>query len=426
MNEKLFSGKCFNASGYLNITPKDAYQELVSTDAVLLDVRKEDYLSYKRFDVPRVINIPLSEIEQKLDSVPRDIPLVVADSAGIRSKEAMLVLAENGFENIANLAGGLVEWERDELPLKIDDNERLDGSCACQMRATPKNNELKEEKTEKFMESNELKDIVKEKYAKIVNQSKEQNETSCCGAIGSCGVDYTIFSESYEKLDGYNPDADLGLGCGLPTEFAQIKLGDIVVDLGSGAGNDCFVARKLVGDTGKVIGLDFTEAMIAKARENAKKLDFTNVEFRLGDIENMPITANKADVVISNCVLNLVPDKEKAFSEIFRILKLGGHLSVSDVVIQGNLPENLKQVAEMYAGCVSGAIQLEDYLKIMANVGFNNIDVQKKKLIQIPDDILLKYLTPAELAEFKASKVGIFSITVYALKSKDCGPNCCC
>ena len=267
------------------------------------------------------------------------------------------------------------------------------------------------------------KEIVKEKYGEIANQSKQQNESSCCGSTGCCSdVDYTIFSESYDKLEGYNPEADLGLGCGIPTEFAHSKAGDTVIDLGSGAGNDCFVARALVGDAGKVIGVDMTEAMIEKARTNAEKLGYKNVEFRLGDIEKMPVTANNADVVISNCVLNLVPDKNKAFSEIFRVLKPGGHLSISDVVLNGNLPEKLRQAAEMYAGCVSGAIPKEDYLQIINNNSLMNIQVQKEKAITVPDDILLNYLSAQELAEFKETGAGIFSITVYAEKPKiGCG-----
>ena len=209
------------------------------------------------------------------------------------------------------------------------------------------------------MKAEDLKLIVKEKYGEIAKQSNQQS-SSCCGTSSCCsGVDYTAFSESYENQKGYNPDADLNLGCGIPTEYAHIKTGDTVIDLGSGAGNDCFVARALVGETGKVIGVDMTEAMINKARINTEKLGFNNVEFRLGDIENMPVSENLADVVISNCVLNLVPDKEKAFNEIFRILKPGGHLSVSDVVLRGELHEKIQQAAEMYAGCVSGAIDIE-------------------------------------------------------------------
>ena len=267
------------------------------------------------------------------------------------------------------------------------------------------------------------KEIVKEKYGEIANQSKQQNESSCCGSTGCCSdMDYTIFSESYDKLEGYNTEADIGLGCGIPTEFAHIKAGDTVIDLGSGAGNDCFVARALVGDAGKVIGVYMTEAMIEKARTNAEKLGYKNVEFRLGDIEKMPVTANNADVVISNCVLNLVHDKNKAFSEIFRVLKPGGHLSISDVVLNGNLPEKLRQAAEMYAGCVSGAIQKEDYLQTINNNSLMNIQVQKEKAITVPDKILLNYLSAQELAEFKESGAGIFSITVYAEKPKiGCG-----
>jgi arsenite methyltransferase len=273
------------------------------------------------------------------------------------------------------------------------------------------------------------KEIVKEKYSQIANQSKDQNESSCCGSGCCSDVDYSIYSESYDKLKGYNPDADLGLGCGIPTEFAQIKAGDTVIDLGSGAGNDCFVARALVGETGKVIGVDFTQAMIDKARENAEKLDYNNVEFRFGDIEKLPVTANKADVIISNCVLNLVPDKVKAFSEVYRVLKPGGHLSVSDVVLKGELPEALKQAAEMYAGCVSGAIQMQDYLRIIEDSGFSNTKVQKEKLITVPDKILLNYLNAKELDDFKNSGNGIYSITVYAEKASStsgCGCGCNC
>ena len=266
----------------------------------------------------------------------------------------------------------------------------------------------------------EIKEVVREKYAEIANQAKTVNESSCCG-VGSCtGVDYTVFSEDYSKLKGYNPDADLGLGCGLPTEFALIKEGDVVIDLGSGAGNDAFVARAIAGDKGKVIGIDFTNEMINKARENADKLGFNNVEFRKGDIENMPVTANKADVIISNCVLNLVPDKEKAFKEIFRVLKPGGHFSVSDVVASGELPASIKSGAELYAGCVSGAIIKEEYLGLIEKTGFDNIKVQKERVIEIPDDIYLKFITVDELKKFKESGVNLISINVYADKPVNC------
>ena len=264
--------------------------------------------------------------------------------------------------------------------------------------------------------SESIKDLVKEKYTEIALQSKETNESSCCGAGGCSSVDYTIMSDDYTQLEGYNPDADLGLGCGLPTEFARIKPGDTVIDLGSGAGNDCFVARAVTGESGKVIGIDMTEAMIAKARINADNRGFNNVEFRLGDIENLPVADNRADVVVSNCVLNLVPDKKKAFHETFRVLKPGGRFSISDVVIEGSLPEGLLKAGEMYAGCVAGAIQKQDYLSGIAEVGFVNLEVQKQKQILLPDDILLNFLSAEEVTLFKQSGTGIYSITVYGEK----------
>lgn len=270
--------------------------------------------------------------------------------------------------------------------------------------------------------SEEIKQVVKEKYSEIALQSKTQNASSCCGVGGCNSVDYTIFSDDYSQLAGYHEGADLGLGCGLPTEFAQIKTNDTVVDLGSGAGNDCFVARSLTGPAGSVIGIDMTQAMIDKARENTVKLGFDNVQFRLGDIEALPLQNNIADVVVSNCVMNLVPDKSKAFAETYRILKPGGHFSISDVVLEGALPLGLQQAAEMYAGCVSGALQKSDYLDIIKQAGFTNISIQKQKSVVIPDEILLEYITNDQLNEFKNSQTGIFSITVYAEKPK---ANCC-
>ncbi len=263
----------------------------------------------------------------------------------------------------------------------------------------------------------ELKELVKEKYGEIALQSKKQNETSCCGSTGCCTpTDFSIMAEDYTKLSGYVAEADLGLGCGLPTEFAQIKKGDTVVDLGSGAGNDCFVARSIVGDNGKVIGIDMTEAMIDKARKNAVALKFTNVEFFLGEIENIPVNENTADVVVSNCVMNLVPNKQKAFAETFRIMKPGGHFSISDIVLHGEMPERLREIAALYAGCVSGAVQKEEYLNFIKSAGFKNITIQKDREIHIPNEIYLQYMTLDELREFKKNQVGIFSITVYAEK----------
>ncbi|WP_426586311.1 arsenite methyltransferase [Mucilaginibacter sp. R-33] len=274
----------------------------------------------------------------------------------------------------------------------------------------------------------ELKELVKLKYSEIALQDKDTNQSSCCGAGGCSTEVYNIMSEDYTKLQGYNADADLGLGCGLPTQFAQIKKGDTVIDLGSGAGNDCFIARSETGETGKVIGIDFTEAMISKARENADKLGFNNVEFRLGDIEHMPVTANAADVIVSNCVLNLVPDKNAVIKDIYRVLKPGGHFSISDIVLTGSLPEKIRTAAEMYAGCVSGAIQKEEYLDLISKNGFANIIVQKEKAIIIPDDILSNYLSADEINEFKNGNGAIVSVTVYAEKPETkvcCEPGCC-
>jgi SAM-dependent methyltransferase len=268
-----------------------------------------------------------------------------------------------------------------------------------------------------IIDPNKTKDLVRAKYAEIAKQEKGTNASSCCGA-GGCSTEVaTIMSDDYSALAGYNPDADLSLGCGLPTEFAQIKPGDTVLDLGSGAGNDCFVARAATGPDGRVIGVDFTPEMLAKAKENARKLDYQNVEFRQGDIEALPLSASMVDVVVSNCVLNLVPNKRQALSEVLRVLKPGGHFSISDVVLVGDLPPAIQGAAEMYAGCVSGALQESDYLGIIRELGFEDITVQKRKPIILPDDILSNYLSTDEIAAFKASGTGIFSVTVFARKN---------
>jgi len=261
-----------------------------------------------------------------------------------------------------------------------------------------------------------LKDIVRQKYSEIALQSKETNQSSCCGAGGCSTEVYNIMSDDYSELNGYNPEADLGLGCGLPTEFARIYPGAVVIDLGSGAGNDCFIARAETGESGRVIGIDFTPAMVEKARDNARKLGYDNVAFHHGDIEDMPVSDALADIIVSNCVLNLVPNKNGVFREIFRVLKPGGHFSISDVVIIGELPDALRQDAEMYAGCVAGAIPKQDYLDLIRQNGFAKLTIQKEKAISIPDDILNRYLQGEALTQFKQGDTGIFSITVYAEK----------
>lgn len=277
------------------------------------------------------------------------------------------------------------------------------------------------------MNEDQIKEMVRQKYHEIALQDKETNQSSCCGSGGCSTEVYNIMSEEYSELNGYNPDADLGLGCGLPTQFAKIKKGNTVIDLGSGAGNDCFVARAETGETGKVIGIDFTPTMIDKARKNAEKRGFNNVEFREGDIENMPVSDNIADVIVSNCVLNLVPNKRAVFADIYRVLKSGGHFSISDIVLTGALPEKIKSAAAMYAGCVASAVDKTEYLGYISEVGFTNITLQKQKPIIVPDDILSQYLNHDEILEYKAKPTVIFSITVYAEKPKLCcsSGGCC-
>ncbi|WP_436417472.1 arsenite methyltransferase [Petrimonas sulfuriphila] len=270
------------------------------------------------------------------------------------------------------------------------------------------------------MNVKDLKEVVKEKYGSIAKQSlsNDKIKSSCCGTSGCCEkIEFSMIGDDYNTVEGYNPDADLGLGCGLPTQFANLKTGDCVLDLGSGAGNDCFVARAIVGETGKIVGLDFTDMMVAKAIENNRKLGFMNVEFVQGDIEEMPFSDNDFDVIVSNCVLNLVPNKHKAFAEMIRVLKPGGHFCVSDVVTKGELPETLRSDAEMYVGCVSGAITRDQYINIIHDNGFENVAIHKLKPIPIPYKVLSKYMSEEEINDFKKGETGIFSITVSGYKS---------
>lgn len=261
--------------------------------------------------------------------------------------------------------------------------------------------------------SKEIKNQVKEAYTRVANSG-----AGCgCGptACGSPAQDWTL-SESYAKVDGYEADADYALGCGIPTEDANIKAGDTVLDLGSGAGNDVFVAHSLVGEKGYVIGVDMTEAMIELANKNKEKLGYQNVEFVLGEIESLPIEDNSIDVVVSNCVLNLVPDKTKAYQEVYRVLKPGAHFSMSDIVTHGSLPKGIMNAAEMYAGCISGALTQKDYLQAIKDAGFKNIRITKERVIDMPDEVLLNYVSKEELATFKASDNEVVSLGVYAEK----------
>ncbi len=254
-----------------------------------------------------------------------------------------------------------------------------------------------------------IKETVKKKYTEAVQTG------SGCGCTPDCctpDLNVIFMDDDYKKLEGYQEIADYGLGCGLPTELADIRQGDTVLDLGSGAGNDVFIARRQVGETGKVIGVDFTEAMLEKANENKAKLGFQNVEFILGDIEDLPIASGSVDVVISNCVMNLVPDKEQAYLEVFRVLKPGGHFCISDVVLNAELPKGLKEAAEMYAGCVAGALEKKVNMDIIEQAGFRDVKIMKEHAIHVPDEHLLKYISSEELNAFKMHQSPIQSITI--------------
>ena len=268
---------------------------------------------------------------------------------------------------------------------------------------------------QKITQMENVKETVREAYTKVV---KASGESACCGPTCCTPTPDAIdtFNDSYEHLEGYMPEADYGLGCGLPTEVANIQEGDTVLDLGSGAGNDVFVARSIVGEKGQVFGVDFTPAMIEKANANKAKLGFHNVHFVQGDIESLPLPPTSVDVVVSNCVMNLVPDKEKAFAEVYKVLKQGGHFSISDVVLNTDIPDKLRQAAELYAGCVSGAITLNEYLAIIKKAGFTSVEVKKSKPIEIPDKLLLLYMMVDELQDFRKSNGGIQSVTVYGVK----------
>ena len=263
--------------------------------------------------------------------------------------------------------------------------------------------------------ADEIKNIVKTKYGEIARQGG-----SCCGPTNCCDtLGGTSFAEDYKGLDGYFPEADLGLGCGIPTEFAGIESGQTVIDLGSGAGNDVFVVRALVGGEGRVIGLDMVPDMVAKAKANAAKLNYENVEFHLGEIEDMPLESGLADVLVSNCVLNLVPDKKKAFAEIHRVLKPGGHFCVSDIVLEGELPAALAEAAIAYAGCVSGAQNKEEYMATISAAGFDDAAIRATRRVHLPDALLDEVLGAEAAAGLKDSGFGIYSITVVGYKESE-------
>ncbi len=263
--------------------------------------------------------------------------------------------------------------------------------------------------------ADELKDIVKTTYGEIARQGG-----ACCGPNACCdSLGGTTFAENYQGLDGYVPEADLGLGCGIPTEYAGIEEGQTVVDLGSGAGNDVFVVRAIVGETGRAIGLDMVPDMVDKAKANAAKLDYDNVEFHLGEIEEMPLDDNIADVLVSNCVLNLVPDKKRAFSEIHRVLKPGGHFCVSDIVLEGELPGELAEAAIAYTGCVAGAQKKDEYMATITAAGFNEAAIRSTREVHLPDQLLVDVLGAETAAGLKDTGFGIYSITVVGYKGSE-------
>ncbi len=264
-------------------------------------------------------------------------------------------------------------------------------------------------------ETNEsIKTLVREKYGTIANEGLPA-EGCGCGCSSSAEV-FNIVGDAYDKVDGYVADADLGLGCGVPTEVAGIQPGHTVLDLGAGAGLDAFTARSIVGEEGRVIGVDFTPAMVEKAVANAHKLGFDNVEFVQGDIEDMPVADNSIDVAISNCVLNLVPNKEKAFAEMYRVLKPGAHFCVSDIVVKGTMPPAIQQAAELYVGCVSGAVEQDRYMQIIAEAGFEAPETLKSSVIEVPRTVLEQNLSTADLAAYDASDMQVLSVTVRGVK----------
>lgn len=256
------------------------------------------------------------------------------------------------------------------------------------------------------MEDEKIRKIVREQYAKIAERSqgysccgssansetipassccgqsveeRETTSTSCCGDMGTIQNYSSELGYSEEEQKSVPGGSNLGLGCGNPTALASIKKGETVIDLGSGAGFDSFLAANKVGSTGKVIGVDMTPQMIDTARENANKGNYKNVEFRLGEIENLPVADNVADLIISNCVINLAPNKDRVFQEAYRVLKPGGRIMVSDIVLTKELPDNIKSSMEAYVGCVSGAILKEDYLKKIENAGFEKVEIKESK-----------------------------------------------
>jgi len=255
----------------------------------------------------------------------------------------------------------------------------------------------------------DIKSLVRDRYGAIAQAGRR----GCCGDTSGCGDGgLDMIGDAYAGADGYVADADLGLGCGLPTRHAGIRPGDVVLDLGAGAGLDAFVARQTVGEDGAVIGVDMTRAMVERARANAARLGYANVEFREGEIENLPVAEGTIDVVISNCVLNLVPDKARAFAETFRVLRPGGHFCVCDIVATAPLPAGMHKAAGLYVGCVAGAIAQADYLALIRDAGFADVRVAERKPIPLPDEVLRAHVSGDDLAALRERGAMLLSVTV--------------
>jgi arsenite methyltransferase len=274
------------------------------------------------------------------------------------------------------------------------------------------------------MKKEEIRKNVREGYARVATGG-----SSCCGPQTSCCCSSTTATDISKRI-GYSDDdiesvpegANLGLGCGNPTAVASLKEGEVVLDLGSGAGFDCFLAANIVGKTGKVIGVDMTPEMVEKARENARRGGYENIEFRLGEIENLPAADDSADAIISNCVINLSPEKGKVFQEAFRVLKPGGRLMVSDIVLLSELPDSIKKSVAAYIGCVAGASRKDGYLQHIKDAGFQEVTIVDETSFSnnypVKDPIIDTLVSDAGISSNDLKKLGssIKSIKVRAIK----------
>jgi arsenite methyltransferase len=271
--------------------------------------------------------------------------------------------------------------------------------------------------------ADDLKKNVSEFYGSL---ARETDASGCgCGPTACCGVSPgESMSESYAGKEGYVAEADLGLGCGIPDEFADLQPGQTVLDLGSGAGNDAFVARSAVGETGRVIGVDMTSDMLARARANAAARGFNNVEFRLGEIEHLPVDSNTVDRILSNCVLNLVPDKDAAHREMFRVLKAGGRFSVSDIAMEGDVSPEIRQAASLYVGCISGAVSREAMTTSLQAAGFADVAMPKVVVYPLDRQMIKDFLPAGADADKLLAGVQVYKVTVTGVKpgSRDATP----